>query len=144
MAGKILVVDDDADIREAMTLVLESNGYQVVTAQDGIEGLAGLKAEKPDLVILDLLMPKMDGFNVMKELRDPKWAVYRNVPILIQTAVREEASRRRYEIETGVELGADDYIEKPISPEVLLERVKKHIKGKQEAETTSGQDTKYN
>jgi len=141
MAGKILVIDDDADIREAMTLVLESKGYQVVTAQDGIEGLASLKAENPDLMILDLLMPKMDGFNVMKELRDPKWSKYHNIPILIQTAVREEASRRRYELETGVELGADDYIEKPISPEVLLIKVKRHIQRKQEAEARSGKTT---
>jgi len=95
MAEKILLVDDDSDIREALTMVLESRGYQVVTAQDGIEGLACLKAEKPDLMILDLLMPNMDGFGVMKELRDPRWAEYSEMPILIQTAVREEASRRR-------------------------------------------------
>jgi len=98
MAEKILLVDDDSDIREALTMVLESRGYQVVTAQDGIEGLACLKAEKPDLMILDLLMPNMDGFGVMKELRDPRWAEYSEMPILIQTAVREEASRRRYEL----------------------------------------------
>jgi len=131
MAAKILVVDDDSDIREALTMVLESQGYQVVTAQDGIEGLACLKAEKPDLMILDLLMPNMDGFGVMKELRDPRWAEYSEMPILIQTAVREEASRRRYELETGVELGADDYVEKPASPDILLARVKKLIKRKQ-------------
>ena len=132
MAEKILVVDDDSDIREALTMVLESRGYQVITAQDGIEGLACLKAEKPDLMILDLLMPKMDGFGVMKELRDPRWAEFSEMPILIQTAVREEASRRRYELETGVELGADDYVEKPASPDILLARVKKLIKRKQE------------
>ena len=128
MTAKILVVDDDSDIREALTMVLESQGYQVVTAQDGIEGLACLKAEKPDLMILDLLMPNMDGFGVMKELRDPRWAEYSEMPILIQTAVREEASRRRYELETGVELGADDYVEKPASPDIMLARVKKLIK----------------
>ena len=132
MAAKILVVDDDSDIREALTMVLESRGYQVITAQDGIEGLAYLKAEKPDLMILDLLMPKMDGFGVMKELRDPRWAEFSEMPILIQTAVREEASRRRYELETGVELGADDYVEKPASPDILLAMVKKLIKRKRE------------
>jgi len=133
MADKILVVDDDSDIREALTMVLESRGYQVVTAHDGIEGLACLKTEKPDLMILDLLMPKMDGFGVMKELRDPRWAEFSEMPILIQTAVSKEASRRRYELETGVELGADDYIEKPVSPDILLARIKKLIKRKQEA-----------
>jgi len=132
MAEKILVVDDDSDIREALTMVLESRGYQVVTAQDGIEGLACLKAEKPNLMILDLLMPKMDGFGVMKELRDPRWAEFSEMPILIQTAVSEEASRRRYELETGVELGADDYVEKPVSPDILLARIRKLIKRKKE------------
>jgi DNA-binding response OmpR family regulator len=132
MAAKILIVDDDSDVLDALTMVLESRGYQVITAQDGIEGLACFKAEKPDLMILDLLMPKMDGFGVMKELRDPRWAEFSEIPILIQTAVREEASRRRYKLETGVELGADDYVEKPTSPDILLARVKKLVKRKQE------------
>ncbi len=131
MREKILVVDDDPDILEALTMILESQGYQVVTAQDGVEGLANLKAEKPDLMILDLLMPKMDGFAVCKELQDPRWAKYRVIPILILTSVREEASRRRYELETGLELDVDDYVEKPISPDVLLERVGRLIKRKE-------------
>ena len=131
MAEKILIVDDDSDVLDALTMVLESRGYQVITAQDGIEGLACLKAEKPDLMILDLLMPKMDGFGVMKELRDPRWAEFGEMPILIQTAVREEASRRRYELETGVTLGAADYVEKPASPDILLARIKKLVKRKQ-------------
>jgi len=131
MGKKILVVDDDPDILEALTMILESQGYQVVTAQDGVEGLANLKAEKPDLMILDLLMPKMDGFAVCKELQDPRWAKYRAIPILILTSVREEASRRRYELETGLELDVDDYAEKPISPDILLERVGRLIKKKE-------------
>jgi DNA-binding response OmpR family regulator len=131
MAKKILVVDDDPDILEALAMILESQGYQVVTARDGVEGLANLKAEKPDLMILDLLMPKMDGFALCKELQDPRWAKYRDIPILILTSVREEASRRRYELETGLELDVDDYVEKPISPDVLLERVGRLIKKKE-------------
>jgi len=132
MKEKILVVDDDPDILEALTMILESQGYQVVTAQDGVEGLANLKAEKPDLMILDLLMPKMDGFAVCKELQDPRWAKYRDIPILILTSVREEASRRRYELETGLELDVDDYVEKPVSPDILLERVGRLIKKKEQ------------
>lgn len=128
---KLLVVDDDPDILDALTTILEAAGYRVITAQDGIEALANLKAERPDLMILDLLMPKMDGFAVCKELQDPRWAKYRVIPILILTSVREEASRRRYELETGLELDVDDYIEKPIVPQVLLERVEKLIKKKQ-------------
>lgn len=131
MQRKILVVDDDPDILEAISMILESQGYQVVTARDGVEGLANLKAEKPDLMILDLLMPKMDGFAVCKELQDSRWAKYRDIPILILTSVREEASRRRYELETGLELDVADYVEKPVSPDTLLERVGRLIKRKE-------------
>jgi two-component system alkaline phosphatase synthesis response regulator PhoP len=131
MKGKILIVDDDPDILEALTVILEAKEYQVITARDGVEGLANLKAEKPDLLILDLLMPKMDGFAVCKELQDPRWSKFRDIPILILTSVREEASRRRYELETGLELDVDDYVEKPIAPDVLLERVGKLIKKRQ-------------
>ncbi len=131
MQERILVVDDDPDIVEAVTMILESKGYEVIGAQDGIEGLAKLRAEEPSLMILDLLMPKMDGFAVCKELQDPRWSKYRRIPILILTSVREEASRRRYELETGLELDVDDYLEKPISANTLLERVGKLLKKKQ-------------
>ena len=131
MPQKILVVDDDPDILDALTMILESQGYKVVTARDGIEGLANLKAENPDLMVLDLLMPKMDGWAVCKELQDPRWSKFKDIPILILTSVREEASRRRYELETGLELDVDDYVEKPFSPDVLLERVSKLIKKKE-------------
>jgi DNA-binding response OmpR family regulator len=132
MAEKILTVDDDPDILDALTMILESKGYQVVTARDGVEGLAKVETEKPELIILDLLMPKMDGFEVYKKLQEPKYAKYKGIPILILTSVREEAGRRRYELETGNELRVDDYIEKPFSPDSLLRRVEKLIKKKQE------------
>lgn len=130
MSGKILVVDDDPDILDAVTMILESKGYEVVTARDGIEGLATLKAEHPDLMILDLMMPKMDGFAVCKELQDPRWSKHKDIPILILTSVREDASRRRYELETGLELNVDDYLEKPMDPDVLLKRVSTLIEKK--------------
>jgi len=128
MGEKILVVDDDPDILDVLTMILESQGYHVVTAQNGVEGLAKVEAEKPELMILDLLMPKMDGFDVYKKLQEPKWAKYRDMPILVLTSVREEASRRRYELETGRELEVDDYVEKPFSPDTLLGRVEKLLK----------------
>jgi DNA-binding response OmpR family regulator len=131
MPGKILLVDDDPDILDAVSMILESQGYQVVTACDGIEALANLKAEKPDMMILDLLMPKMDGFAVCKELQDPRWSKYKNMPILILSSVREEASRRRYELETGLELNVDDYVEKPLSPDLVVERVRRLIEKRQ-------------
>jgi DNA-binding response OmpR family regulator len=133
MPAKILIVDDDPDILDAMAMIIESQGYDVVTARDGIEGLANLKSENPDLLILDLMMPKLDGFGVCKELQDPRWSKYKNIPILILTSVREEASRRRYELETGLELNVDDYVEKPVSPDVLLQRVTKLLKKKHKA-----------
>jgi two-component system alkaline phosphatase synthesis response regulator PhoP len=122
---KILVVDDDPDIREAIGAVLESHAHQVITACDGEEGLSKLKEERPDLMILDLLMPRMDGFDVLRELQDPRRSKYSNIPVLILTSVREDVSRRRYELETGLELNVDDYVEKPIDPHTLVERVEK-------------------
>jgi len=124
--AKILVVDDDPDILDAITTVLATQPYQITTARDGVECLEKLEEDLPDLIILDLLMPRMDGFAVVRELREnPK---YPRVPILILTAVREDASRRRYELETGLELDVQDYVEKPISPGELLHRVGKLLK----------------
>ena len=81
------------------------------------------------MMILDLLMPKMDGFAVVKELQNRRWLKYREKPILVLSSVREEASRRRYELETAKTLNVDDYVTKPVSPEVLLERVEKLLRG---------------
>ena len=130
MASKILIVDDDPDIREVLTMILESQGYTVVAASDGIECLAVLKAENPNLMIVDLLMPKMDGFALLRELEEERWSQYRGTPILILSSVREEASRRRYELETALEFNVDDYIEKPINPDILIERVGNLLKKK--------------
>ena len=128
MSAKILVVDDDPDVLEAISIILEANGYDVVTARDGLEGLDKLKEEKPDLMILDLLMPKMDGFEVCKELKDPRRAKYAHIPIIILSSVKEQASRRRYELETGLQLDVDDYVEKPIEHTILLKRVENILK----------------
>jgi DNA-binding response OmpR family regulator len=125
---KILIVDDDPDILAAIGAVLEARNYEIATARDGEEGLARLKKEKPDLMILDLLMPRKDGFAVCKELKDPRWSKYSDMPILILTSVREEVSRRRYELETGLSLDVDDYVEKPIDPFMLVERVENLLK----------------
>ena len=118
---KVLVVDDDPDILDAITTILSTQPYSVDTARDGIECVDKVKADVPDLIVLDLLMPKKDGFAVVRELRDnPRYA---KVPILILTSVREDASRRRYELETGLAMDVQDYVEKPVSPADLLERV---------------------
>lgn len=125
---KILVVDDDPDVLEAIEIILQASGYQVVTAKDGEESLAKLKDEKPDLMILDLLMPKMDGFEVCKQLKDPRWSKYAHIPIIILTSVPEKAGQRRYELETGIRMDVDDYVEKPIERSTLLDRVGKLLK----------------
>ncbi len=127
-SAKILVVDDDPDMREALQMILESGGYTVVMAEDGEKCLSKLKEERPDLLILDLLMPRMDGFEVCKALKDPRYAKYARMPIIILSSVQEGVSQRRYELETGVRLDVDDYVEKPIESSVLLERVGKIIK----------------
>jgi len=120
---KILVVDDDPDIREAITTILSTQPYEVAEAKDGVECLERIREGVPDLLILDLLMPRKDGFAVVRELREnPKYA---QLPILILTAVREDASRRRYELETGLAMDVQDYVEKPIPPADLLHRVSK-------------------
>ncbi|MEW6215608.1 MAG: response regulator [Nitrospirota bacterium] len=128
MSAKILVVDDDPDVLEAISIILEASGYEVINARDGIEGLTKLKEERPDLMILDLLMPRLDGFEVCKELKDPRRSKYANIPIIILSSVKEAASQRRYELETGLQLDVDDYVEKPIEHTVLLERVEKILK----------------
>ena len=130
MQAHVLVVDDDPDILETIVLLLESSDYKVTTAKDGIEALEKLKTEKPDLMILDLLMPRMDGFSVCRELQDTRWSRYRDMSIIILTSVREEASRRRYELETGLQLNVDDYLEKPVKPEILIERVEMYVNKK--------------
>jgi DNA-binding response OmpR family regulator len=127
-SAKILVVDDDPDMREALQMILQSAGYEVAMGEDGEECLVKLKEERPDLLILDLLMPKMDGFEVCKALKDPRYAKYGGMPIIILSSVQEGVSQRRYELETGVQLDVDDYVEKPVEGKVLLERVEKIMK----------------
>lgn len=114
MPGKILVVDDEPAILELVTYNLEQAGFSTLTATDGETALKLVEAEKPDLVILDIMLPKLDGFEVCRNIR----ARY-NTPILMLTARREEVDRV-----LGLELGADDYLVKPFSPRELVARVR--------------------
>jgi CheY-like chemotaxis protein len=119
---RVLVVDDDPDILDAITTILSTQSYSLETARDGVECLERVRSEIPDLILLDLLMPEKDGFAVVRELREnPKYA---GIPILILTSVREDASRRRYELETGLAMDVQDYLEKPVAPADLLQRVR--------------------
>jgi len=119
----ILVVDDDPDILDSILAVLESQPYRLQTARDGKRCLEMIEVERPDLLILDLLMPRMDGFAVIRFLREnPE---YDRLPIMVLTTVVEDASRRRYELETGMNMDVQDYIQKPVLPGELLRRVKR-------------------
>lgn len=115
MSQKILVVDDEPSIVTLLQFNLEQAGFQVITAEDGEEGIRSVKAEKPDLIVLDLMLPKMDGMQVCKELRQEKWGI----PILMLTAKDDELDKI-----LGLELGADDYLTKPFSPREVVARVK--------------------
>jgi signal transduction histidine kinase len=126
-AARILIADDDPEMLKVTRLILESRGYQVDTASNGEEALAKIEEVKPDLLLLDLLMPVMDGFEVCKQLNKQVESGYNRIPILILSAVREESSRRRYELETRASLGVDGYIQKPISPLLLIQKVNKML-----------------
>jgi len=117
----IIVADDDPDILEAITTVLESSSYQVATAPDGQRCLEMVRKRKPDILLLDLLMPRMDGFAVIRELR--KEPAYADLPIIVLTTVVEDASRRRYELETGHAMTVTTYLQKPVAPDQLLQRI---------------------
>jgi two-component system alkaline phosphatase synthesis response regulator PhoP len=115
MARRILVVDDEASILKLVRFNLEKEGFQVETAQDGQAALDRAKQWKPDLLVLDWMLPKLDGLEVCRRLRQEK----KHVPILMLTAKTEE-----FDKVLGLELGADDYMTKPFSPRELVARVK--------------------
>jgi len=123
----ILIVDDDPDILANIITVLETQPYRLATARDGKKCMKMVTEEVPDLLLLDLLMPRMDGWGVIREMRsEPRYA---NVPIMILTTVVEDASRRRYELETGMVMEVQEYIQKPVLPVELIRRVKKLLAG---------------
>ena len=123
---KILLVDDDADFTEAVKLLLESRSYDVTAANDGKEGLKKVQTEEPNLIILDVMMPEMDGYQVCAKLKaDPK---YRQIPILLLTAVGEAITTTSYTKEMGMRIEANDYIPKPVEPIEIVERVEKLLR----------------
>ncbi len=111
---RILVVEDEPSIAEVVTLYLQRAGYQVQTAADGKTAMSALEKEIPDLVVLDLMLPEVDGLSLTRWLRERS-----DVPIIMLTARREEIDRI-----TGLEMGADDYVVKPFSPQELVSRVR--------------------
>lgn len=119
MSKKILIVEDEKNIVDILSFNLGREGYETVAAYDGQAGLSLARSEKPDLILLDLMLPKMDGFDVCRAVRETD----RSTPIIMLTA-REEESDKVF----GLELGADDYITKPFAMRELLARVKANIR----------------
>jgi phosphate regulon transcriptional regulator PhoB len=117
MGGRVLIVEDEPDIRDLLAFHLEREGYHVTRSRTGADALRQVRARPPDLILLDLMLPELDGLEVCRRLRqDPRTA---SVPIVMLTARGEEVDRI-----VGLELGADDYIVKPFSPKEVVARVR--------------------
>ncbi|NLZ92484.1 MAG: response regulator transcription factor, partial [Firmicutes bacterium] len=129
MRGKILVVDDEKPIAEILRYNLEQEGYQVSVAYDGAEALQQARSWQPDLILLDIMLPKKDGFAVCREIRQ-----FSNVPIIMLTAKDTELDKV-----LGLEIGADDYVTKPFSAREVLARVKALLRRVQQTEDTRGE-----
>ena len=118
---KVLLVDDDAEFCEATKLLLEGKGYEVMVAYDGKEGLDKARSERPHVVILDVMMPKMNGYDACVVLKaDPG---LKQIPVALLTAVGEAFSKTTYTKHMGLMTEAEDYIAKPIEPQELIKRV---------------------
>ena len=128
--AKVLVVDDEASIVNIISYNLKKEGYEVITAEDGEAGLELAMNEKPDLILLDIMMPKMDGYEVCRKIREKS-----NVPIIMLTARADEVDKV-----IGLEMGADDYVTKPFGNRELIARVKAHLRRNtvNEAKTEKG------
>ncbi len=125
---RILVVDDEPSFIDALTVSLEAEGYEVVTAVDGFEALERFRASKPDLILLDLMLPRISGVDVCRDIRGSS-----TVPIIMVTAKSSEV-----DVVVGLEVGADDYITKPYRVRELLARIRATLRRVEEAKSASG------
>ncbi|HEX7364102.1 MAG TPA: response regulator [Dehalococcoidia bacterium] len=124
--AKILIVDDDADFVESTRIVLESKPYEVIVAVNGDDALRKASAEKPDLILLDIIMPVKDGFTAAEQLKkDPNLA---KIPVLMLTSYSTKGSGTEIPRGGGYSLDTEDYIEKPVTPPNLLAVIEKHLK----------------
>jgi len=117
---KVLIVDDEKDIVDTLTFRLNAAGYEVISAFDGQEALDKTRAENPDLIILDLMLPKIDGYKVCRMLKFDK--NYKDIPIIMFTARAQEEDKK-----LGEQMGADSYITKPFDPELLLNKIREFL-----------------
>jgi len=121
----ILIIEDDPEIQELLSFAMAREGWKLIQARTGEEGLAYLKKKQADCILLDIMLPGMDGFKLLKKLREIEMC--RGVPVIMTTARGEES-----DIVTGLELGADDYVVKPYSPKVLIARVRANLRRQEE------------
>jgi DNA-binding response OmpR family regulator len=119
--GKVLVVDDEEYIQHILNFSFGAEGFEVITASDGEEAVTIAKSQRPDIIVLDIMMPKMDGYEACKHIKaDPQTE---HIPVILLTAKGREVDRK-----LGAEAGADDYVVKPFSPGRLIERVEGFMK----------------
>jgi two-component system, OmpR family, alkaline phosphatase synthesis response regulator PhoP len=119
---RILVVDDEPDFASIVQENLKKEGFEVEVAYDGVEGLEKVKANPPDAIVLDVMMPEMDGYELCAELKSDEQ--YQSIPIVLLTAVADHVSSTRYSHHNGMSTEADDYLPKPASAEQITESVK--------------------
>jgi len=124
--AKILLIDDDPDFVEATKVVLESRPYEIITALGGEEGLKKAREEKPDLVLLDVIMPDIDGFQVCQQLK--KDLQLSQIPVIMITSFSEKYRETSIGVSQGLSLEAEDFVDKPVAPAELLIRVEKWLK----------------
>ncbi len=126
---KILVVDDDVVLQQVITAALQSKGYQTVSAYDGDEGLQKVVDERPDLILLDVKMPKKNGFEVCKALKnDEKYYFFSKIPIMMLTVYPDDRENTFLSMRDGMEMDADDYLHKPFETAELLSRTERLLK----------------
>ncbi len=119
---KILVIDDEPDFAAIVQTNLKNEGFDVDVAYDGVEGLEKIKANPPDAIVLDVMMPEKDGYEVCSELKSDE--KYQNIPIIMLTAVADHVGSTRYSHADGMSMEADDYLPKPASAEQITNSVK--------------------
>lgn len=121
---KILIIDDDPDVHAVVKKVLEPKSYDMISAYDGLEGLRKVVEERPDLIILDVIMPGKHGFDVCHELKtDEKYHFFSDIPVLMLTVYPEDREKMHLSIREGMMMEAEDYLQKPVDAKQLLERV---------------------
>jgi DNA-binding response OmpR family regulator len=124
MAKKyVLIVDDDPDLVETVSMMLEHKGYEVGKAYDGIEGEQAIKKRQPDVLILDVMMPRKNGYQLCQELKANKWT--KDIPVILLTAVGEAVPTTTYSHAEGMATEAEDYIPKPVDAATLVEAVER-------------------